>query len=94
MENDIISAEDDWQTLPGYLMLLLSSLVIFWFLFELKNSFALEEDHEKMKFYLHFGAGYLCWFIYMPILALICSQVSALWRYKTILSKYSFHRIL
>nr|KAG5712887.1 hypothetical protein BaRGS_007484 [Batillaria attramentaria] len=40
----------------------------------------------NLNFIPHFGAFILLWFVYLPVLALISTQVSALWRYKTILS--------
>ena len=38
-----------------------------------------------MHLYLHFGAGFLVWFVYLPVVALVCAHVSALNRFKTIL---------
>ena len=91
VEVDVVSDTDEWQTWPGYLILTFRVLVMMWFLWEMRETFLLERVPEKHRFYLHFGAGFLVWFVYLPILALICSQISALWRYKTILSKYSVH---
>ncbi|XP_013386479.1 uncharacterized protein LOC106155976, partial [Lingula anatina] len=85
-EIDIISDIDEWQTWPGYLILAFRMCIMAWFMFELQSSFALERGQEKTRFYLHFGAGFLVWFIYLPILVLIGSQLSALWRFKTMLS--------
>ena len=59
-----------------------------WFLWELRKTLLLEHNMEKNRFYLHFGAGFLVWFVYLPIIALVGTQVSALWRYKTILSEF------
>ncbi len=87
MEIDFISDTDEWQTWPGYLILAFRILIMAWFLYELKEIFVLERHREKTRFYLHFGAGFLVWFVYLPILAVIGTQVSALWRHKTILSK-------
>ncbi|CAH1791741.1 unnamed protein product [Owenia fusiformis] len=85
-EMDIISDKDEWQTWPGYTILAFRMALMVWFLFELRETFLLENHQPKMRFYLHFGAGFLVWFVYLPIVALIGSQVSALWRFKTILS--------
>ena len=84
---DIISDKDEWQTRPGYLILAFRIAIMFWFLMELRNTFRLEPSRQKNEFYLHFGAGFLVWFVYLPIVAMILSQISALWRFKTMLSK-------
>lgn len=45
-----------------------------------------EEKVEKyLKFYLHFGACCLVWFIYLPVLIFICSFLSELYRFRLIL---------
>jgi len=87
MEIDIISDIGEWQTWPGYIILTFRIAIMVWFLLELRETFHLEHNAEKVRFYLHFGAGFLVWFVYLPIAALICAQVSALWRYKTMLSE-------
>ena len=87
MEIDIISDIGEWQTWPGYLILAFRLAIMAWFLLELRETFALEHNEVKVRFYLHFGAGFLVWFVYLPIAALICAHVSALWRYKTMLSE-------
>ena len=91
MEIDFISDTDEWQTWPGYLILAFRILIMAWFLIELREIFVIERNKEKIRFYLHFGAGFLVWFVYLPILAVIGTQVSALWRHKTILSELFFH---
>ncbi len=87
MEVDSISNTDEWQTWPGYLILGVRILIMAWFLFELRETILLERSLETRKFYLHFGAGFLVWFVYLPLVAAVCTQVSALWKYKTMLSK-------
>jgi hypothetical protein len=86
MEVDLISDIDEWQTWPGWLILTFRLIIMFWFLWELRETFRAERDAVKTKFYLHFGAGFLVWFVYLPLLTLVCSQVSSLWRYKAIIS--------
>ncbi|GIY50694.1 gpcrRhopsn4 domain-containing protein [Caerostris extrusa] len=44
-----------------------------------------ENDRAKLRFYVHFGAGILVWFVYLPVVALIALQISALWRAKLLL---------
>lgn len=91
---DFLSDVDEWQTWPGFLILGFRLIIMLWFLMEMRQTFRLERDEEKMQFYLHFGAGYLVWFVYLPILVIISTQVSALWRYKTVLSKCHISNIL
>lgn len=58
-----------------------------WFLWELRNTMKYEHSTKKLDFLLHFGASSLVWFIYLPIVAIIATQVSPLWRYKLLLGK-------
>lgn len=85
-EVDLISDVGEYQTWPGWLILTFRLLIMLWFLFELRETFRREQNTQKTKFYLHFGAGFLVWFIYLPLLTLVTSQVSALWRNKAIIS--------
>jgi len=50
-----------------------------------------EHNAQKLNFFLHFGASALVWFIYLPIIALIALQVSALWRFKLLLGKSHYY---
>lgn len=58
-----------------------------WFLYELRNTMKYEHSTRKLDFLLHFGASSLVWFIYLPIVAIVASQVSPLWRYKLLLGE-------
>ncbi|XP_064484354.1 integral membrane protein GPR180-like isoform X2 [Ornithodoros turicata] len=84
-EVDVIEEIDEYQTYPGWISLCFRLIITAWFLSELRSTMADENDHRKLRFYLHFGAGMLCWFVYLPVVALIALQVSALWRQKFIL---------
>ncbi|CAL1527571.1 unnamed protein product [Lymnaea stagnalis] len=83
--DNIISNTDEWQTWPGYATLAFRIIVMFWFLYELRQTFG-QTNRDDMSFVMHFGAFFLVWFSYLPALALVTLQVSPLWRYKTILS--------
>lgn len=83
--DNIISNTDEWQTWPGYATLAFRLLVMVWFLVELRRTYH-QNIQEDVSFIQHFGAFFLVWFIYLPVLALVTTQVSPLWRYKTILS--------
>ncbi|KAJ8679143.1 hypothetical protein QAD02_014930 [Eretmocerus hayati] len=84
-EVDIIEDIDEYQTWPGWFILFFRSVIMIWFLFELRNTMMYEHNTQKLNFLLHFGASSLVWFIYLPIIALIALQVSALWRFKLLL---------
>nr|CAG4645439.1 EOG090X03T7 [Lynceus sp. MCZ IZ 141354] len=82
---EVIDDIDEYQTWPGWLILVLRTAIMAWFLHSLRTTMAYEHQKEKLDFFLHFGAASLVWFIYLPIVALIALQVSALWRAKLLL---------
>lgn len=65
------------------------SIIMMWFLWELRNTMKYEHSTRKLDFLLHFGASSLVWFIYLPIIAIIASQVSPMWRYKLLLGEFT-----
>lgn len=79
-----IEEVDEYHTLPGWLGLGFRMLLMLWFLHELRHTMILEQDPRKLKFYLHFGAGMLVWFIHLVLVAMVCIQIDLLWRYKII----------
>ncbi|KAK3596020.1 hypothetical protein CHS0354_032543 [Potamilus streckersoni] len=83
---DIISNVDEWNSYPGYLILGFRLVIMVWFIIQLRLTFSNCKQPQRLDFFQQFGAYYLVWFIYMPILAVIATQLSFLWRYKTILS--------
>lgn len=84
-EVDIIEDIDEYQTWPGWLILVLRCQIIVWFLLELRTTMLYEHNAKKLHFFLHFGASALVWFIYLPVIALIAMQVPAFWRFKLLL---------
>ncbi|KAL1458112.1 hypothetical protein WDU94_008286 [Cyamophila willieti] len=84
-EVDIIEDIDVYQTWPGWLILILRTFISAWFLSELRTTMLYEHNAQKLNFFLHFGASALVWFIYLPIIALVALQLSALWRFKLLL---------
>lgn len=84
-EVDVISDESAFQTWPGRLLLVCRSMIMLWFLWELRNTMRYEHSSKKLDFLLHFGASSLVWFIYLPVVALVSIKVSPLWRYKLLL---------
>jgi len=85
VEEDEINDIDQWSTWPGYLALALRMIIAIWFIYDLTRTFTVETCEKRMHLYLHVGAGFLVWFVYLPIVALVCSHISALNRFKTIL---------
>ncbi|RWS04134.1 Integral membrane protein GPR180-like protein [Dinothrombium tinctorium] len=86
---DVIMEIDEYHTIPGWFSLGFRIILMIWFLFELRATMMLEQDQEKLRFYLHFGAGIMVWFVHLPIVAIIGLQISLMWRYKLILG-FSF----
>ncbi|XP_073812098.1 transmembrane protein 145 [Musca autumnalis] len=84
-EVDIISDVDEYQTWPGWIVLILRTTFMLWFLYELRNTMKYEHSSKKLDFLLHLGASSLVWFIYLPIVAIVALQVSPMWRYKLLL---------
>ncbi|KAF7992105.1 hypothetical protein HCN44_001430 [Aphidius gifuensis] len=84
-EVDIVEDIDEYQTWPGWFMILFRSAIMIWFIFELRNTMTYEHNTQKLNFLLHFGASALVWFIYLPIIAIIALQISPLWRFKFLL---------
>lgn len=87
-EVDIIEDIDEYQTWPGWFILVLRCAIIVWFLMELKTTMLYEHNTAKLQFFLHFGASALVWFIYLPIVAVIALQIPALWRFKLLLGMF------
>lgn len=82
-----------WQALvkmpsKWFHLFIFRSSIMLWFLWELRNTMKYEHSTRKLDFLLHFGASSLVWFIYLPIVAIVASQVSPLWRYKLLLGTY------
>ena len=71
--------------LPIVALLIDKSYLVFILLLPLLLLPLLQTCEKRMHLYLHVGAGFLVWFVYLPIVALVCSHISALNRFKTIL---------
>uniref|UniRef100_A0A0K2V630 Transmembrane protein 145like [Nasonia vitripennis] n=1 Tax=Lepeophtheirus salmonis TaxID=72036 RepID=A0A0K2V630_LEPSM len=81
-EIDIIQNIDEYQTIPGVIIIILRIGAMIYFLYALKDTMLHEFNEERLQFLLHFGAASLVWFIYLPIVAFVAFQISALWRNK------------
>ncbi|XP_076097602.1 integral membrane protein GPR180-like [Mytilus galloprovincialis] len=85
-EVDVISNIDEWQTWPGYITLIFRCFIMVWFMVELRQIVRYSKHPDRLLFIQQFGAYFLVWFIYLPILAIISTQFSALWKHKIILN--------
>lgn len=84
----MISNTDEWQTWPGYITLGLRLVIMIWFVVELRGTVSRAKYPDRISFLQQFAAFFMVWFIYLPILAVISTQISALWKHKTMLSMY------
>uniref|UniRef100_A0A915HXK8 GPR180/TMEM145 transmembrane domain-containing protein n=1 Tax=Romanomermis culicivorax TaxID=13658 RepID=A0A915HXK8_ROMCU len=67
------SIYDVWQ---GWAVLVVRLSATCWFFVELRSSVKLERDEQKRTFLLHFGSGFLVWFVYLPILGAFSGNIS------------------
>ncbi|XP_061172443.1 uncharacterized protein LOC133181832 [Saccostrea echinata] len=85
-EVDVISNKDEWQTWPGYLICGFRIIIMIWFIFELRHTFLSSRcPEDRLQFLQQFGAYFLVWFIYLPVLVILNTQFSALWKKKIML---------
>ncbi|KAI1295335.1 putative integral membrane protein [Halotydeus destructor] len=82
---DTVNEIDEFHTFPGWISLVFRIILMLWFLCELRATMMLEQNQLRLRFYLHFGAGIMVWFVHLPIVAVIGLQISLMWRYKLIL---------
>jgi len=87
---DEITNIDEWNAWPGYLIVSFRIVVMIWFFLEFRSTLLKSQYQNRVDFLQQFGAFYLVWFLYLPVLVIIADQISFLWRYKTILSKLNF----
>ena len=66
-EVDVIEDIEEYQTVPGIIILVLRVIVMLVFLVALRDTMAHEYTPERIDFFLHFGAASLVWFIYLPV---------------------------
>ncbi|XP_078674377.1 transmembrane protein 145-like [Branchiostoma floridae x Branchiostoma belcheri] len=70
-----------WQTL---VVLGLRLFILLWFLYELHLSYLQEAKPSRQQFYVVLGSVYSLWFLYLPVAAVVVSQVvPPLWQYRT-----------
>lgn len=72
---------DLWQ---GWAILMIRIFAMCWFFAELRESIKLENNEQKKIFLLHFGSGFLVWFVYMAVLGAFSSRIPLMSRKMTI----------
>jgi len=75
-----------YESPPGYIIIALRILILFYFAFNIRKSYMCESRHQKTKklFYFIFGVGYSVWFIAMPLTVLIAHFSESWVRQRTV----------
>ncbi|KAH9497822.1 hypothetical protein DERF_013778 [Dermatophagoides farinae] len=81
---NMIEEVDEFHTVPGWISLGFRIVLMLWFIYELRHTMMLEQDSRRLKFYLHFGAGMLVWFVHLPLVAMVAIHIDLMWRCKII----------
>lgn len=81
---NIIEEVDEFHTAPGWISIGFRIILMLWFIYELRHTMMLEQDSRRLKFYLHFGAGMLVWFVHLPLVAIVAIHIDLMWRCKII----------
>ncbi|CAB3410225.1 unnamed protein product [Caenorhabditis bovis] len=87
---DVLHDVDVYSSWPGHVMILIRIIYAFWFLLEIRMLIDNEQNRAKAEFLAHFGAGYLVWFISLPMIGIVATFVSQLWRFSLILALRTF----
>lgn len=85
---NMIEEVDEFHTVPGWISLGFRIVLMLWFIYELRHTMMLEQDSRRLKFYLHFGAGMLVWFVHLPLVAMVAIHIDLMWRCKIITGEY------
>ncbi|XP_027201538.2 uncharacterized protein LOC113795549 [Dermatophagoides pteronyssinus] len=81
---NMIEEVDEFHTAPGWISIGFRIILMLWFIYELRHTMMLEQDSRRLKFYLHFGAGMLVWFVHLPLVAIVAIHIDLMWRCKII----------
>jgi len=73
-----------YETIPGVIILVIRVLLVFWFLWSLRDTLRSETNPEKRKFYLPFSFVYGCWILSLPFIAVILGFLDTTLRLKII----------
>ncbi|EFO89827.1 hypothetical protein CRE_07518 [Caenorhabditis remanei] len=87
---DVLHDVDIYSAWPGHGMILIRIIYAIWFLIEIRELIDSEQNRHKAEFLAHFGAGFLVWFVSLPMIGTVASFVSQLWRFSLILALTTF----
>jgi hypothetical protein len=65
-----------YQTAPGIIIIVVRCLVMFYFLFCIRNTYMEENKDNKRQFYLYFGIVMFIWFLSLPIVTAIAESLT------------------
>eukprot|EP00162_Nutomonas_longa_P012354 comp21049_c0_seq4/m.44243 comp21049_c0_seq4/g.44243 ORF comp21049_c0_seq4/g.44243 comp21049_c0_seq4/m.44243 type:complete len:416 (+) comp21049_c0_seq4:672-1919(+) len=82
------STEYLYESVPGIILLAMRGITMAWFIYCIFTTWRLESHPDKRKFYLIFGFLYTLWFIALPVIVAVASQVDPWVRAKTVTSLY------
>jgi len=67
-----------YDTAPGAILVVLRSLVMIWFIYELYRTFHEEANEVKRTWYVYFGLFYTLWFVILPFIVVVAAVVSGM----------------
>jgi len=77
-----------YESVPGFLLLVLRLFIFGWFLWELIHTFKEETDESKRKFYLIFGIFYSGWFLLFGVVIITAIALPGWDRAKIVIGIY------
>jgi hypothetical protein len=73
-----------YESVPGFIVLVLRTVLVIWFLWCLRDTLRLENLPERRQFYKIFGIAYSFWFLLLPVVVFILSFVDPWVRFKIV----------
>jgi hypothetical protein len=73
-----------YESIPGVVVLILRCLLVFWFLWCLRDTLRLENLPERRNFYYIFSIAYSIWFLALPVVVFAISFVDPWVRYRIV----------
>eukprot|EP01121_Diplochlamys_sp_Union-15-3_P022340 TRINITY_DN9471_c0_g1_i2.p1 TRINITY_DN9471_c0_g1~~TRINITY_DN9471_c0_g1_i2.p1 ORF type:complete len:425 (-),score=30.17 TRINITY_DN9471_c0_g1_i2:17-1291(-) len=73
-----------YDSVPGFIVVLIRILTLCWFVYCLWRTYNLESLPEKRRFYIIFGIIFTIWFISLPLFVGIAMELSPWWKLKLI----------
>jgi len=73
-----------YDSAVGYLVIILRVAIMIWFMYSIRQTYSLEDNVSKNRFYLAFGSLAAAWFLVLPLLVLIALGIVDYERYRVI----------